>query len=146
MHILLLPLIWAAHMGQWIDSTVLSSFQIGTTAKQIAEEELGCYGVLAYMIYKVNRLTIEAAPLLDSRWLAGRALRGVGLAATLIAETWLLTCLYVGTLIPILDLQVSYGGLVLSPAVAWVALSYTMVAERVRQRRAEIEAQAGEEN
>lgn len=142
MHILLLPLVWAAHAGQWIDSTVLSPFQIGTTAKQVVEEELGCYGVLAYLVYKVSRLLIEAWPLLEPRWIGGRLVRGFALVALLIASAWLITCLYVGMLIPILDLDASYEGLVLSPVIAWLALGYVLLSERVRARRAELEAQA----
>ena len=142
MHLLLLPLIWSARAGQWINGTVLSPFVIGTTAKQIAEEEIGCYGVLSYLIFKVSRLIFEAWPLFNPRWLAGRIARAVGLGAALLASAWLLTCGYVGLLIPILDLNVSYGGLLLAPAVAWIALGYVMLAERVRARRAELEAQS----
>ena len=140
LHLLLFPLAWAAHGGQWINDHILSPFQIGTTAKNVTEEEVGCYGVLAYLIFKVSRLTIDSWPLLEPRWRALRALRGGGLLALLVIEAWLLVCSYVGALIPILDLQVSCGGLLLSPAIAWVALGYTMAAERVRAKRAELEA------
>ena len=142
MHLLLLPLIWAAHAGGWIDANVLTPFVIGTTAKQVTEEEIGCFGVLSYLIYKTSRLLCEAWPLLEPRWLAGRIVRGVGLAAALMLSAWLLTCGYVGLLIPILDLNVSYTGLVLAPVIGWIALGYTMLAERVRARRAELEAQS----
>lgn len=145
LHILFLPLAWSSRVGEWINAQVLSPFLIGTTAKQIVEEEIGCYGVLAYLIYKAARLTIDSWPLVESRWSALRALRGGGLLVLLVIEAWLLACLYVGMLIPILGLQVSYGGLLLSPAVAWVALGYVILAERVRARRAELEAQAREE-
>ena len=142
MHILLMPLGWAAHVGQWINDHVLTPFQIGTTAKQVTEEEIGCYGVLAYLIYKVSHLLVDALPLCKPRWLAGRIARAVGLGAALLASAWLLTCFYVGALIPIIDLNVSYGGLLLAPAAAWIALGYVMLAERVRARRAELEAQS----
>lgn len=142
LHILLLPLAWASHAGSWIDAHVLSPFQIGETAKQVIEEEIGAYGVLAYLIFKVSRLTIEAAPLVEPRWLIGQAARSAGLVAALVVEAWLLTCLYVGTLIPVLDLEVSYGGLVLAPVVAWACLGYVMLADRVRARRAELYAQS----
>ncbi len=142
MHILLLPLIWAAHAGGWIDANVLTPFVIGTTAKQVTEEEIGCYGVLAYLIYKTSRLLCEAWPLLEPRWLPGRIARGVGLVSALLASAWLITCSYIGLLIPILLLNVSYTGLLLAPAAAWIALAYVMLAERVRERRAELEAQA----
>ena len=145
-HILLVPLIWSAHAGRWIGSHVLSPFQIGTTAKDVTEEEIGCYGVLAYLIFKVSRLVVESAPLFEPRWIGGRLVRALGLVAALLASAWLLTCGYVGTLIPILDLRVSYGGLLLSPAVAWLALGYVLLAERVRARRAELEVQSGEED
>jgi hypothetical protein len=144
LHLLLLPLAWAAHGGQWINDHILSPFQIGTTAKNVTEEQIGCYGVLAYLIYKTSRLTFDAFVLLEARWLSS-ALRAAALLAALVIEAWLLVCAYVGTLIPILDLQVSYGGLLLSPVVAWLALAYTLAAERVRSRRAELEAQETED-
>ncbi len=146
LHILLIPLVWAAHGGQWIGSHVLSPFEIGTTAKQVTEEEIGTYGVLAYLIFKTSRLLVESAPLFSPRWLGGRLLHATGLAAALVVNAWLLTCLYVGALIPILDLRVSYGGLLLAPALAWLALGYVLLAERVRARRAALEAQSGEED
>lgn len=140
MHTLLLPLALAAHAGAWIRNNLLSPFAIGLTAKQITEEEIGVYGVLVYAIYKVSRLAVEAWPLLELRWLASRIVRTLGLIAALMVSAWLLTCAYVGVLIPILDLQVSYTGLLLSPLVAWIVLGYVMLAERVRARRAELEA------
>ncbi len=145
MHFLLIPLILSAHAGQWIDANVLTPFQLGETAKQITEEELGCYGVLAYVIYKVSRLAVEAWPLLEPRWLAGRIVRTIGLIVALLVSAWLLTCAYVGVLIPILALRVSYTGLALSPVVAWIVLGYVLLAERVRARRAELEAEIGED-
>lgn len=145
MHILLLPLVAAAHIGDWIDANVLTPFLLGTTAKNIAEEEIGCYGVLAYLIYKISRLLVESWPLLEPLWLVGKLARALARAAALLVSAWLITCCYVGVLIPILDLQLSYGGLVLAPCVAWLALGYTLLAERVRARRAELEAQEGED-
>lgn len=145
MHILLLPLLEAERAGGWIYGHVLSPFQLGTTAKQITEEEIGVFGVLSYAIYKVSRLAVEAWPLLEPRWLAGRIARGIALAAALVVSAWLLTCCYIGLLIPILDLQVSYMGLALSPIVAWVVLRYVILAERVRARRADLEAETGED-
>ena len=142
LHLLLLPMTWAAHAGGWINDHVLTPFQLGTTAKGVVEEEIGCFGVLSYLIFKVSRLIIEAWPLLNSRWLAGRIARGVGLGAALLASAWLITCSYIGLLIPILLLNVSYTGLLLAPAAAWIALGYVMLAERVRERRAELEAQS----
>ncbi len=142
LHLLLLPLLAAAHAGGWINDHVLSPFTIGTTAKDVVEEEIGCYGVLAYLIYKVSRLIIEAAPLLEPAWLVGRLLRWAALALALLLSAWLIICVYIGTLIPILSLDVSYYGLVLAPAVSWIALAYTLLAERVRRQRAEIEAQS----
>jgi hypothetical protein len=125
---------------------VLSPFEIGTTAKQVTEDELGAYGVLAYLIFKTSRLIIESASLLEVRWVGGRLVRALGLVAGLLASAWLLTCGYVGALIPILDLRVSYAGLLLAPAVAWLALGYVLLAERVRAARAELEAHSGEED
>ncbi len=145
MHLLLLPLVWSARMGQWINSTVLSPFTLGTTAKEIVEEELGVYGVLSYLIYKISRLTVEAWPLLHAQWIGGRLLRALGLCAALVVSAWLLTCSYVGLLIPVLALNVSWSGLVLSPVIAWVALAYVLLAEHVRSRRAELEAEVGED-
>ena len=139
--ILLWPLLLASHAGQWIGGHVLSPFQLGETAKQVVEEQCGVYGVLAYLTYKVSRLLVESWPLLKSPWLVGRIARAVGLAAALVVTAWLLTGVYVGTLIPILDLNVSYTGLLLAPAVAWLCLGYVLLAERVRARRAELEAQ-----
>ena len=146
LHILLLPLVWSARGGSWIGAHVLSPFALGTTAKEVTEEELGVYGVLAYLVYKVSRLLVDALTLFESRRVGGRIVRGVALVAGLLVSAWLITCCYIGTLIQILDLQVSYGGLLLAPAVAWVALGYVMLAERVRARRAELEAQSGEED
>jgi hypothetical protein len=143
---MLWPLIAAAHAGRWIDGTILSPFQIGTTAKEIMEEELGVYGVLAYLIYKVSRLLVGAWPLLEPTWLVGRLARAVGLSVTLVVSTWLLTCAYIGMLIPILALNVSWSGLILSPVVAWVVLGYVLLGEQVRVRRAELEAEIGEED
>ena len=144
LHILLIPLVWAAHAGQWIDSRVLSPFQIGTTAKDITEEELGVFGVLTYMIFKVSRVIVESWPLLEPRWLAGRIARGIALCAALIVSAWLITCTYIGLLIPVVDLDVSYIGLLLAPIVAWIVLAYVLLAEHVREKRAELEAQTGE--
>jgi energy-converting hydrogenase Eha subunit C len=141
LHILLIPTVWAAHAGQWIDSRVLSPFQIGTTAKDIVEEALGVFGVLTYLIFKISRLIVESWPLLEPRWLAGRIGRGIALCAALIVSAWLITCTYIGLLIPVVDLDVSYTGLLLSPMVAWVLLGYVMLAERVREKRAELEAE-----
>ena len=142
MHILLLPLVAAAHAGDWISNHILTPFLIGTTAKTVIEEELAVYGVQAYLIYKVSRLLVESWPLFEPLWLAGRVLRALALASALLVSAWLLTCGYIGVLIPVVDLQVSYGGLALAPAVAWLVLGYVMLAERVRTRRAELEAQA----
>lgn len=145
-HILLMPLIWAAHAGQWIRGHVLSPFQLGETAKKITEEEIGVYGVLGYAIFKISRLIIEARPLLQPRWLTARALRAVVLGSALLGSAWLLTCVYVGMLIPIVDLNVSTTGLMLAPLGAWLVLGYVMLAERVRVRRAELEAEGREED
>ncbi len=145
-HILLGPLIWSAHAGRWIGSHVLSPFQIGTTAKEVTEEELGVYGVLAYLIFKTSRLLVESTTLFEPRWAGGRIVRGVALLAGLLVSAWLITCCYIGTLIPLLDLRGFYGGFLLAPEVAWIALGYVMLAERVRARRAELEAQSGEED
>ena len=145
-HILLLPLIAAAHAGRWVEGHVFSPFRIGETAKSVMEEEIGCYGVLSYLIFKISRLLVEAWPLYQPPWMLGRIGRAVALAVALIVSAWLLTCMYVGLLIPIVDLDVSRLGLVLSPIVGWVVLAYVMVAERVRERRAELEAQTGEED
>ena len=142
LHILLLHLIAAAHAGDWINARVLSPFLIGTTAKGIVEEEIGCYGVLAYLIYKISRLLVESWLLLEPLWLVGKLARALTLAGALLVSAWLITCAYIGLLIPIVDLQVSYGGLALSPIIAWLVLGYVMLAERVRERRAELEAQA----
>ena len=141
LHLLLLPLIAAAHIGDWINAHVLSPFLLGTTAKNVMEEELGVYGVQAYLIYKISRLLVESWPLFEPRWIVGRIARALALAAALIVSAWLLTCCYIGLLIPIVDLNVSDGGLALAPVVAWVTLGYVMLAERVRTRRAELEAQ-----
>lgn len=141
MHILLLPLIWASHAGGWVNDHVLSPFQLGNTAKEVVEEEFGCYGVLAYLIFKTSRLLVEAWPLFQSRWIGGRIARSAVLLVALLLSAWLLTCMYVGMLIPILALNVSWRGLLLSPVIAWVALAYVLLAERVHARRAELEAQ-----
>ena len=145
LHLLLLPLVAAAHAGDWINSHVLTPFLIGTTAKGVVEEELGVYGVQSYLIYKISRLLVESWPLFEPRWIIGRLARALALAGALIVSAWLLTCCYIGLLIPIVDLNVSYGGLALAPVIAWVTLGYVMLAERVRARRAELEAQEGTE-
>ncbi len=146
LHLLLLPLTAAAHGGAWIYNHVLTPFLIGTTAKNLIEEELGVFGVQAYLVYKVSRLIVESWPLLEPRWIVGRVLRALALGGALLVSAWLLTCLYIGVLIPIVDLQVSYGGLLLSPVIAWLCLGYVLLAERVRARRAELEAQSEGEN
>jgi hypothetical protein len=146
LHLLLLPLDLAVRAGGWINSHVLTPFLIGTTAKNVVEEEIGVYGVQAYIIYKMSRLIIESWPLFEPRWLIRRLARALALAGALLVSAWLITCAYVGMLIPLVDLQVSYGGLALSPVVAWLCLGYVMLAERVRARRAELEAQEGTED
>ncbi len=146
LHILLLPLAWASHVGAWIDGHVLSPFQVNETATQVTEEEIGCYGVLSFLLYKVSRLIVDALPLFELAWLFGRVARGVALAVALLVSAWLITCAYIGTLIPILDLQVSYGGLLLAPVVAWITLAYVLLADRVRNRRMALEAQAETED
>lgn len=145
LHLLLLPLAWSERAGGLIQDHVLSPFLLMTTAKNIVEEEIGVFGVLVYMIFKVSRLIVEAWPLLEAAWLPGRLVRGLALAAALLVSAWLLTCCYIGLLIPILDLQVSYMGLLLSPIVAWLVLAYVLLAEHVRARRAELEAETGED-
>ena len=142
LHLLLLPLLTAAHAGQWIDAHVLSPFTIGTTAKDVVEEQVGLYGVLVYTIYKVSHLLVDSWPLFEPRWITGRLARGVVLAAALIVSAWLISCVYIGMLIPVLALNVSYYGLLLSPVVAWACLGYVMLADRVRARRVELEAQS----
>ena len=145
MHLLLLPMLWSAHAGQWIDGNVLSPFRIGTTAKNVLEEEFGVFGVLSYLVFKVSRLIVDASALLEpARWGAGRIARGVALAAALLVSAWLMTSAYIGLLIPIVDLDVSYIGLLLAPIVAWIVLAYVLLAEHVREKRAELEAQTGE--
>lgn len=145
LHLLLLPLIAAAHIGDWINAHILTPFLLGTTAKNITEEEIGVYGVQAYLIYKFSRLIVESWPLLEPRWIVGRVLRALALGGALLMSAWLLTCCYIGLLIPIVDLRVSYGGLLLSPAAAWLVLGYVLLAERVRAKRAALEAQEGED-
>jgi energy-converting hydrogenase Eha subunit C len=144
MHLLLAPMLWSAHAGRWIDSRVLSPFQLGTTAKDLVEEELGVFGVLGFLVFKVSRLLVESWRLSAPRWLAGRIARGVALASALIGSAWLLTCAYIGLLIPIVGLDVSYTGLLLAPVCAWIVLGYVLLAEHVRARRAELEAETGE--
>lgn len=146
LHMLLIPMAWAAHAGQWIDRHVLSPFAIGETAKQVVEEEFGCYGVLAYLIYKTSRLTVEAWPLYQPAWLVSRIARLLGLATILIVSAWLLTCLYIGLLIPVVALDVSRLGLLLSPVVGWLVLGYVMLSEHVRERRTELEAEGRKED
>ena len=145
MRLLLLPLIASMHAGTWIDGRVLSPFLLGTTAKTIVEEEIGIFGVQAYIIFKVSRVIVEAWPLFEPRWLAGRIARGVALAGALIASAWLITCTYIGLLIPVVDLDVSYIGLLLAPIVAWIVLAYVLLAEHVRERRAALDAQETED-
>lgn len=143
-HILLLPLIWASHAGQWIQRHVLAPFQLGETAKNVTEDEIGVYGVLAYAVYKISRLVVDAWSIYHPAWLVGRIARGIALCAALIVSAWLITCTYIGLLIPVVDLDVSYTALLLAPVCAWIVLAYVMLAERVRERRAELEAQTGE--
>ena len=142
LRMLLLPLLASMHVGDWIYGHVLSPFQLGTTAKNITEEEIGVFGVLSYIVYKFSRLIVDAFPLFEPRWLAGRLARGIVLAAALIVSAWLITCMYIGLLIPIVDLDVSTTGLMLAPVVAWIVLGYVLLAERVRERRAELEAES----
>jgi len=146
LHILLLPLIISMHASRWIDNNVLSPFQLGTTAKEVAEDELGVFGVLTYLIFKVSHLIVESWPLFEPRWLAGRVVRGIALCTSLILTAWLITCFYLGLLIEILDVEVSYLSLVLAPIVAWLVLGYVQLAHHVREKRAELEAQSEDED
>jgi len=146
LHILLLPLVISMHASRWIDAHVLSPFQLGTTAKEVAEDELGVFGVLTYLIFKVSDLILNAWPLFEPRWLAGRVVRGLALCAALILTAWLITCFYLGLLIEILDVEVSYLSILLSPIVAWCVLAYVQLAHHVREKRAALEAQSEDED
>ncbi|MHB1829691.1 MAG: hypothetical protein ACYCV6_18760 [Steroidobacteraceae bacterium] len=59
-------------------------------------------------------------------------------------SAWLITCSYVGLLIPLVTLDVSYTSLLIAPIVAWIVLGYVLLAEHVREKRAELEPQTGE--
>lgn len=124
MHALLAPLLWFAHLGHWIHSNLLSPFSIGTTAKNIFEEEVGVYGVQAFIVYKLCRLLIDPFPLMQPRWLVGRLLRSIALCGAVLVLTYIVTSGYVGVLIDPLQLEVSYGGMLTGALVAWVALGY----------------------
>jgi hypothetical protein len=146
LHILLLPLIISMHASRWIDAHILSPFELGTTAKSVTEDELGVFGVLSYFIFKVSDLILNAWPLFEPRWLVGRVARAVALAAALILTAWLITCFYLGLLIVILDVEVSYLSLVLAPLVGWLVLAYVQLAHHVREKRAELEAESEQED
>jgi len=142
-HILLWPLFLCQYIGEFLGNHVFAPWREGTTAKDILEQQIGVYGVLAYLIYKCSRLLIEAFPLVKKDWLIGRAMRRAVLAAALVLVGWLCVCVYCGVLIPLLDLRLSYGGLIAAPIFAWVILSYVLLAERVRAARA-LEDAAGD--
>jgi len=107
---------------------------------------LGVFGVLTYLIFKVSDLILNAWPLFEPRWLAGRVVRGIALCAALGVSAWLITCFYLGLLIEILDVEVSYLSVLLAPIVAWLVLAYVQLAHHVREKRAELEAQSEDED
>ena len=134
-HVLFWPLFLFERLGVWLDDAVLSPWQMGTTAWEILEQQLVLYGVLSYLVYKCSRLVLDAYPLYTPAWAVSRAARAAVLLGALIVTAWIVTCAYVGTLLPLLQLQVSYGGLLAAPAVAWVAMLYAAAAAKVRERR-----------
>lgn len=140
MHALLIPFILFSHVGTWLDNTVFSPFEIGTTAKQILEEQLGVYGVLSYLIYKVLRLGFDYFPLFRPGWLIGNALRATVLYAAAFVASYLVTAIYVGTLIAPLQLIVSIGGMIAASVLAWLALGYHYTREAVERAREAAEA------
>lgn len=142
--ILSLPLAACYAIGEWLNSVVFTPFQIGMTAKQVLEEQLGVYGVLAFLLYKLMRLCIDAYPLFRPDWLRGDLRRALALCGLALVVSYLVSSAYVGLIGPELQLGVGVGGLVTASIVAWVSLAYHYIKEKVDAAREAKEA--AEEN
>lgn len=138
--ILYLPLRWCYALGGWISNTVFAPFSIGMTAKQVLEEQLGVYGVLAFLVYKLLRLLIDGYPLFRPEWLCGDLRRISALAGLCLAVSYLVTCIYLGIVIPLLQLEVGAGGLLAASIIAWFSLGYHYAKEKIDEKREAREA------
>ncbi|HZT04546.1 MAG TPA: hypothetical protein VFA39_20020 [Steroidobacteraceae bacterium] len=138
--ILTLPIAAFLAVGNWVNNYVLGTFSIGMTAKQILEEQLGVYGVLAFLIYKLMRLLIDAYPLFRPNWLQGDLPRISALIGLCLVVSYLVTCAYLGLVMPLLQLEVGAGGLLAASLIAWVALGYHYIKEKVDDAREAKEA------
>lgn len=143
MHTLFLLYTLFAHVGNWLNNDVLGSFAIGTTAKQVFEEEIGVFGVLAYIIYKSSRSVVDGLYVHRPAWLLyNYALRTAVLCAALVVLAYLISMAYLGVLRPFVGLQVSITSLVIAPICAWIALGYHYCQEYLDKGRERKEAAA----
>lgn len=133
--ILALPLAVCYSIGNWMNTTVFSPFSIGITAKQVLEEQLGVYGVLAFLIYKLMRLLIDAYPLFRPDWLRGDVRRALAVCGLAVLVSYLVSSIYIGIIMPVLQLDVGIGGLVAASVIAWVSLVYHYIKEKVDEAR-----------
>lgn len=138
--ILTLPIAGFLAVGNWISNDVLGTFFIGMTAKQLLEEQLGVYGVLAFLIYKLMRLLIDGFPLFRPDWLQGDLPRASALIGIAVLVSYLVTCAYLGIVMPLLQLQVGIGGLLAASLIAWVAVGYHYAKEKIDEAREAKEA------
>lgn len=138
------PMYLFSLVGNWLSNVVFTPFALGTTAKQVMEEQLGVYGVLAYLVYKLVRLGVDAFPLFRPDWLRGDLRRVVALIGLVLVSSYVVTSAYIGLIAPELELTVSIGGLITASLIAWIALAYHYIREKVDEAREAKEA--AEEN
>ena len=146
MHYFLRLYIPFAHLGGWLQSDVLGGFSLGITAKQVLEEELGVFGVLAYILYKVGRLVVDGLYVSRPAWFPSSHLARAGvLCGALLITAYVLSMLYLGILGPLLQLQVSISSLVVAPILGYIALGYHYLRESLEKLRELREAAAEQE-
>jgi hypothetical protein len=138
--ILSLPLAACHAIGEWLNNVVFTPFQIGMTAKQVLEEQLGVYGVLAFLVYKLMRLCIDAYPLFRPDWLRGDLHRALALCGLALVVSYLVSSIYIGLVGPVLQLEVGVGGLIAASVIAWISLCYHYIKEKVDAAREAKEA------
>lgn len=139
MHFILLilhiPLNWCYTLGIWIDDTVFTPFSMGTTAKQVTEEEIAVYGGLAVLIYLIMLLPINASQRFRPDWFRGDWRRALQLFGLAIFVSYAVSVVYIGVLSPTLQLRLGPGGLATASIVAWGALIYRYSKEIVDEKR-----------
>lgn len=131
------------HLAWWIDNQVIGSFALGTTAKEIAEQEVGALGVGAYIVYKLGRLSLDLWATFRPDWTPARAAHAALAFASSIAGTVVIVLLYLGALGELLQAQVTVGAALVSVVVGWIAVGYRRLADLAQSR---IEAQTERED